>query len=84
MAVSLGIRSWIEGGVIAAVIVINIVVGFLQEFKAERTMNSLRSLGSPTAAVVRDGYSRVLPTKEVVPGDIVELKTGDTVPAEVR
>ncbi|EPS35585.1 hypothetical protein H072_10967 [Dactylellina haptotyla CBS 200.50] len=84
MAVSLGIESWIEGGVVAAVIILNIVVGFLQEFQAEKTMDSLRSLSSPTASTVRDGKNLTVPTGEVVPGDMVELKTGDTIPADVR
>lgn len=84
MAVSFGIRSWIEGGVVAAVIALNIVVGFFQEFNAEKTMDSLRSLSSPTASAVRDGKTDVVPTAEIVPGDLVELKTGDTVPADIR
>ena len=84
MAVSFGIESWIEGGVIAGVIVVNVVVGFVQEFGAEKTMDSLRSLSSPTATVVRDGKAVTIPTREVVPGDMVELKTGDTIPADVR
>ncbi|RMX76672.1 hypothetical protein D0868_16725, partial [Hortaea werneckii] len=84
MAVSFGIRSWIEGGVIAGVIGINIVVGFIQEFQAEKTMDSLRSLSSPTANVVRDKQNVQVSTTEVVPGDMVELKTGDTIPADVR
>ena len=84
MAVSFGIASYIEGGVIAAVIVLNIVVGFFQEFGAEKTMDSLRSLSSPTAHVVRDTTTATVPTKELIPGDMVELKTGDTIPADVR
>ncbi|KAF3935424.1 hypothetical protein ABW20_dc0105018 [Dactylellina cionopaga] len=84
MAVSLGIESWIEGGVVAAVIFLNIVVGFLQEFQAEKTMDSLRSLSSPTASSVRDGRNLTVPTIEVVPGDMIELKTGDTIPADIR
>lgn len=68
MAVSFGIQSWIEGGVITAVIVINIVVGFMQEFSAEKTMDSLRSLSSPTAQVVRNGNTVTIPTAEIVPG----------------
>jgi len=84
MAVSFGISSFIEGGVIAAVIILNIIVGFFQEFNAEKTMSSLRSLSSPTAAAVREGNTEVVPTAEIVPGDMVELKTGDTVPADVR
>lgn len=84
MAVSLGIGSYIEGGVVAAVIALNITVGFFQEFRAEKTMDSLRSLSSPSASAVRDGNTIVVPTVEVVPGDLVELKTGDTVPADIR
>ncbi|OCL11911.1 sodium P-type ATPase-like protein [Glonium stellatum] len=84
MAVSFGIKSWIEGGVVAAVIMLNIVVGFWQEFNAEKTMDSLRSLSSPTANAVRDGKIFSIPTTDIVPGDMVEMKTGDTIPADVR
>ncbi|CAG7560043.1 unnamed protein product [Fusarium equiseti] len=84
MAASFGIQSWIEGGVVAAVIILNIVVGFLQEFQAAKTMDSLRSLSSPTAQAVRNGNNQTVPTVEIVPGDMVELKTGDTIPADLR
>jgi len=84
MAVSFGIQSWIEGGVIAAVIVLNIIVGFFQEYAAEKTMDSLRSLSSPTGTVSRNGTTTVIPSTDIVPGDMVELKTGDTVPADIR
>ena len=84
MVVSFAIESWIEGGVVTAVIVLNIVVGFLQEFQAEKTMDSLRSLSSPTANVVRDGSIVNVPTAELVVGDVVVLKVGDTVPADLR
>ncbi|KAJ4135168.1 P-type ATPase [Fusarium equiseti] len=84
MAASFGIQSWIEGGVVAAVILLNIVVGFLQEFQAAKTMDSLRSLSSPTAQAVRNGNNQTVPTVEIVPGDMVELKTGDTIPADLR
>jgi Na+-exporting ATPase len=84
MAVSFAIQSWIEGGVVTAIILLNVVIGFVQEFKAEKTMDSLRSLSSPTASAVRDGRTVTVPTIEVVPGDLIELKTGDTVPADIR
>lgn len=84
MVVSFAILSWIEGGVIAAVIGLNIVIGFVQEYKAGKTMDSLRSLSAPMASVIRDGDSQMIPTTELVPGDMVELKTGDTVPADLR
>lgn len=84
MAVSFGIQSWIEGGVISAVIALNIVVGFWQEFNAEKTMDSLKNLSSPTASAVRASETITVPTVDIVPGDIVDLKTGDTVPADLR
>jgi hypothetical protein len=84
MAVSFAIESWIEGGVVTAIILLNVVIGFFQEFNAEKTMDSLRSLSSPTASAVRDGKTVTVPTIEVVVGDLVEMKTGDTVPADVR
>lgn len=47
-------------------------------------MDSLRSLSSPTARVIRNGASQIIPSAEIVPGDLIELKTGDTIPADVR
>ena len=84
MAVSFAIKSWIEGGVVTAIILLNVVIGFVQEYNAEKTMDSLRSLSSPTATAARDGKTVTIPTIEVVPGDLIELKTGDTVPADIR
>ena len=84
MALSYGVTDYIEGGVISAVIILNVLIGFYQEFQAEKKMDSLRSLSSPSAAVVRDGKVETIPSGEVVPGDIVQIKTGDTIPADVR
>jgi P-type E1-E2 ATPase len=84
MAVSYGIKSYIEGAVVTAVIVLNVVVGFFQEYSAEKTMDSLRSLSSPTATVVRNGEAIVVPSGEIVPGDVVQVKMGDTIPADIR
>ena len=76
MGVSFGIGSYIEGGVVTGIFVLNIIIGFMQEYSAEKTMDSLRSLSSPTSSVIRQGDGMVVPTIEVVPGDMVELKTG--------
>ena len=84
MALSYGVTDYIEGGVITAVIVLNVVIGFYQEFQAEKKMDSLRSLSSPSAAVLRDGHRETIPTADVVPGDVVQIRTGDTVPADLR
>lgn len=84
MVLSYGVTDYIEGGVITAVIVLNVLIGFYQEFQAEKDMDSLRSLSSPSAAVLREGHIGVVPSVEVAPGDIVHIKTGDTVPADLR
>lgn len=84
MAISFGIKDFIAGGVIAGVIAINVFVGFIQEYNAEKTMDSLRSLSSPTARVIRNGADDTVPSQDVVPGDIVVVKVGDTVPADFR
>lgn len=84
MALAYGVSDYIEGGVITAVIVGNIVIGFYQEYRAEQKMDALRSLSSPSAMVIRNGQVDTIPSPEVVPGDIVLIKTGDTVPADLR
>ena len=85
MALSFGFQDWIEGGVVTAVILLNVVLGFAQEYKAEKTMANLRQLYSPTALVVRDGGAeKEVPSTELVPGDIVLLKMGDVLPADLR
>ncbi|KAG6805764.1 hypothetical protein H0H93_004161, partial [Arthromyces matolae] len=89
MALSFGVQDWIEGGVIAAIIVLNTTlfsnsVGFFQEYRAEKTMSSLRKLSSPTAFVIRDGESMAIAAKDVVPGDLLLIKTGDVISADIR
>ncbi|KAH8603167.1 hypothetical protein B0O99DRAFT_605317 [Bisporella sp. PMI_857] len=84
MALSFGVSDYVEGGVLVAVIVLNVSIGFYQELKAEKKMDSLRNLSSPSARVLRNGKEDVIPSAEVVPGDICILKTGDTVPADMR
>ncbi|KPM38274.1 Calcium-transporting ATPase 3 [Neonectria ditissima] len=84
MALSFGIKDFIEGGVLAFVIALNVTIGFWQEYRAEKRMDALRALSSPSAMVLRDGKTQVISNPEVVPGEIVLLKMGDTVPADLR
>lgn len=84
MGLSFGVQDLIEGAVLAAVIVLNVSIGFWQEYGAEKKMDALRALSSPSATVLRDGKTTVIPNSEVVPGDIIYLKMGDTVPADMR
>lgn len=84
MGISFAIKDFIAGGVIVGVIAINVFVGFIQEYNAEKTMDSLRSLSSPTARVIRNGTDVTVPSQDVVPGDLVVVKVGDTIPADFR
>lgn len=84
MGVSFGTSAYVEGGVILIVIAMNIVIGMVQEYKAEKTMNSLRSISSPTSTVIRNGQSKVIATIHIVPGDLVELQVGNVIPADMR
>lgn len=84
MGLSFGISDYIEGGVISAVIVLNIVVGFLQDYKAEKTIQSLMNLTAPESNVIRDGTLEKIRAVDLVPGDIVHLNVGNIVPADLR
>ncbi|KAG2190996.1 hypothetical protein INT46_011278 [Mucor plumbeus] len=84
MVVSFVFKDYIEGAVICAIMFLNAFVGFMQEFKAEKTMDSLRQMASPTSQVIRDGHQKTIPTRELVPGDVVILKSGDVVGADCR
>ncbi len=69
---------------ILAIVVINGVLGFIQEFKAEKSLESLKQMTAPEARVIRGGHEERVPAATVVPGDVVVLETGDRVPADVR
>ncbi|KAL2753533.1 hypothetical protein ACRALDRAFT_1044169 [Sodiomyces alcalophilus JCM 7366] len=84
LAASFAIQAWIEGGVLAFMILLNLIVGFIQDLQAARTIASLESLNSPTARVLRASAVAVIPAADLVPGDIIDLKTGDVVPADAR
>ncbi|MDD3528281.1 MAG: cation-transporting P-type ATPase [Gallionellaceae bacterium] len=82
--VTAGLEHWIDSGVIFGVVVINAIIGFIQEGKAEHALEAIRKMLSPTALVLRDGIRRNLPAELLVPGDIVFLAPGDRVPADLR
>jgi potassium/sodium efflux P-type ATPase len=85
MAISFGIDDYIEGGVITAVICLNIVVGFWQDYRAEKTIESLKKLTAPEATITRNGVSDIkVKAIDLVPGDIVQLSVGGIVPADLR
>lgn len=70
--------------IILIVVIVNAIIGVAQENKAEKSLDALKKLSSYSAKVIRDGKLMVVPSKELVPGDIVELETGDYVPADIR
>jgi Ca2+-transporting ATPase len=70
--------------VIFAIVLFAAVLGFLQEYRAERAMEALKRMASPTATVLRDGQEVEIPSRELVPGDIILLRTGDHTPADAR
>ena len=74
----------VDAAVIAAVVLINALVGFVQEGKAEQALAAMRSMISPKASVLRGGERHVVPVASLVPGDIVLLEAGDRVPADLR
>ena len=75
---------WIDASVIFGVVIINALIGFVQEGKAEQAMEAIRGMLSPRATVLRDGHFHSLSAEELVPGDIVQLAAGDRVPADLR
>ncbi len=75
---------WIDSGVIFGVVLINAIVGFIQEGRAEHAMDAIRQMLSLHAAVLRDDRLRDLAAAELVPGDVVQLAAGDKVPADLR
>ena len=70
--------------IIMGILLLNAFIGAYQEFKAQKSLESLKKMAAPMAKVVRDGESMVINVEDVVPGDIVELEVGDIVPADIR
>jgi magnesium-transporting ATPase (P-type) len=75
---------WIDTGVILGVVLINALIGFVQEGKAENALAAIAAMLSPQATVTRDGQRRQVPAEALVPGDLVHLASGDKVPADLR
>jgi Ca2+-transporting ATPase len=73
-----------EAIVILAIVILNALLGYFQEARAERSVRALMALAAPESTVVRDGDRRRIPAEEIVPGDIVLLEAGDKVPADAR
>ncbi len=77
-------KSFFEPILILAIVVINAIMGVLQENRAERALDALKSMSAPHARVTRDGKEAIINASELVPGDIIHLEAGDFIPADAR
>jgi magnesium-transporting ATPase (P-type) len=82
--VKLMLGLWLDAGIIFGVVLLNALLGFIQEGKAEKALDSIRNMLSAEARTTRGGETRMIPAEELVPGDIVLLESGDKVPADLR
>src|SRR5688500_13360463 len=73
-----------EALVIGIIVFFAVLLGFVQEYRAERAIEALRQMAAPTANVWRDGQERAVTARELVPGDVIRLSAGDRVPADAR
>ena len=78
------LQEWAEAGIIFAIVVVNAVIGIVQERKAQSSLEALKSMSAPEARVVRDGVEMVVPARDLVPGDLVQLGDGSMAPADLR
>jgi len=83
-AVSGLLQEWIDAVAILAIVVLNAILGFVQEFRAERSLAALKQLSVATARVIRDDTVQAIPASQVVPGDLIQIEAGDRVPADSR
>lgn len=78
------IGAMVDAITIMTIVVINAILGFVQEYRAERSLEAIKNMTSPVAFVLRGGQRQKIPASELVPGDIVFLEAGDKVPADIR
>ena len=76
--------EWTEAGVIFTIVVLNALIGIVQEKKAQSSLEALKNMSAPTARVLREDEESIVPASELVTGDIVFLSDGDMVPADLR
>jgi len=84
IGISVAINEIVDAATIGAIVVLNAIVGFVQEYRSEKAMEAMKKLTAPKARVLRDRTEKFIPSKEVVPGDIVLLESGDRIPADAR
>jgi Ca2+-transporting ATPase len=83
-ALSAFLGHGVEAIAITVIVLFAVILGFIQEFRAERAIEALREMAAPNATVIRDGRDQRVPARDLVPGDVIVLSTGDKVPADTR
>ncbi len=83
-ALSAFLGHGVEAIAITVIVLFAVILGFIQEFRAERAIEALREMAAPSATVIRDGRDERVPARDLVPGDVIVLSTGDKVPADAR
>ncbi len=84
MAYIEGTSDYLDSIIILFIVVLNAIMGVVQEAKAEKSLEALKSMSAPTAKVKRDGEIKVIPSTKVVPGDYIIIETGSYIPADSR
>ena len=78
------LQEYFDAAVIMFIVLANAVLGFVQEYRAGKALESLKELSAPTARVIREDMEKVIPSSDLVPGDLILLETGDRIPADAR
>lgn len=78
------LQEWVDAMAIIAIVILNAVMGFIQEYRAEKSLAALKKLSKPSSKVIRNNQHKVVPSTMIVPGDLVEIEAGDSIPADSR
>ncbi|MDD5044426.1 MAG: calcium-translocating P-type ATPase, SERCA-type [Candidatus Omnitrophica bacterium] len=78
------LKEWVDALAIIAIVILNAILGFIQEYRAEKSLAALKKLSSPISKVIRAGQHDIIASGELVPGDLIELEAGDNIPADSR